>query len=136
MASDMAYRCPECKNVMLRTEACDPRYACICPFCAARDRYIQCDEYNPEEGDQGMNKYVMRAVADRDGNMETVDDKDAEMFGVYEILDDGTQEWVADFGKGRKAEAVVFCRLMERQGVMGEWRDRVMKDAIDGKDTE
>ena len=137
MAIDMAYRCPECKSVMLRTEACDPDYGCVCPFCVARDRYILCDEYNPEEGDQGMSKYVMRAVVERDGNIETIhDDKDAEMFGVYEIRDDGTQEWVADFGKKRKAEAVMFCKIMDRQGIMGEWRDRVMREAANGKNTE
>jgi len=84
-----------------------------------------------------MNKHTVRAVANRDGNMETVyDDSDAEVFGVYRVCDDGTQEWVADFGKDRKAEAVVFRKLMERQGVMGEWRDRVMQEAIDGKNTD
>ena len=82
-----------------------------------------------------MNRHVARAVADRDGNMETVDDKDAEAFGVYEILDDGTQEWIADFGKKRKAEAVMFCKIMDRQGIMGEWRDGVMRGVADGKDT-
>jgi len=65
-----------------------------------------------------MRKYVVRAVADRDGTMETVDDKDAEVFGVYEICNDGTQEWVADFSKNRKAEAVAFRWLMERQSTV------------------
>ena len=81
-----------------------------------------------------MNKYVVRAVADRDGHVETVfDDKEADFFGAYKILDDGTQEWVADFAT--RGHATAFCRFMERQGAVGEWRDRVMREAVDGKDT-
>jgi len=30
----------------------------------------------------------------------------------------------------------MFCKIMDRQGIMGEWRDRVMREANDGKDAE
>jgi len=82
-----------------------------------------------------MGKYTIRAVR-ASGNRQDVvsNDMDANMFDVHMDCGDGNREWVADFR--RREEATVFCRLMERQGIMGEWRDCVMREATDGKDTE
>jgi len=88
----------------------------------------------PVEGGKKISGYTVRAVAVHGNRQDVVsDDKDANMFDVHMGCGDGNREWVASFRS--REEATVFCRLMERQGAVGEWRDRVMREATDGKDT-
>jgi len=69
-----------------------------------------------------MSKYTVRAYEDKNAH-------DVNIVGVYRDLGNGAEEWVADFRS--MAAATVFSLLMERQGTMGEWRDRVMREVSD-----
>ena len=160
MGIDMVYRCPKCKSVMLRTEVCKKDYACICPFCEASNRHVLCDRFGigietmnavaefgcwskrvdkegvpkTETGGDEMGGYTVRAVAVHGNRQDVVsDDKVANMFDVHMGCGDGNREWVASFRN--REEATVFCTFMERQGSVGEWRDRVMREAANGKNT-
>jgi len=87
------------------------------------------------EGGKKISGYTVRAVAVHGNRQDVVsDDKDANMFDVHMGCGDGNREWVASFRS--REEATVFCKFMERQGAVGEWRDRVMREATDGKGTE